>query len=57
MIDVGRHRRLRLKMTVELPMGFCPVECKNVGWEPAILLNFINRPSGETDSIYEANVK
>ncbi len=24
---------------------------------PAILLDFVNRPSGETDRIYDANVK
>ncbi len=33
------------------------VKCSPIARFPAILLYFINRPSGETDCIYETNVK
>ncbi len=47
-INFGRHvhfalRRIKLKPPIARL--------------PEIVLDFINRPSGETDNIYEANVK
>ncbi len=35
----------------------CKMLKSSIARLPAILLDFTNRPSGETDCIYEANVK
>ncbi len=36
---------------------WCKMLKSPISRRPTVLLDFINRPSGETDGIYEANVK